>query len=402
MNEDEKYMRRAIELAWQGIGRHSPNPMVGCVIVKDGEIVGEGFHLFDKIKHAEVIALEQAGAKAKGATVYVTVEPCCHTGRTGPCADALTNSGIKQVVYGMRDPDPRVDGGGSCAIQDAGIEVVGGILEDEIREQNKFFVTAHEKGRPYILLKWAMTLDGKIATRSGDSRWISNEKSRNIVHHMRNIYGAILVGHNTVLVDNPKLTCRLESGFDPLPNNINIFPAYPTDSRNPVRVIIDVLGATGGMPDLNIFNQPGMTWVAMAPESEWDDTRARDMIEKSATEIIQCPLISGHIDLDHLLGELVKRGIHSVLVEGGSAVHASFLESGLADEICIMVAPKIFGGDSAPSPVSGNGVETVGEAWTLDNPKHMIVDGDAIISGRVVYNNAPGQNLKENSREEDA
>jgi len=383
MNSDEKYMRQAIDLAWRGIGRHSPNPMVGCVIVNAGVVVGEGYHLYENIKHAEIVALEAAGEKAVGATAYITVEPCCHTGRTGPCTDALRKAGIKKVVYGMRDPDPRVCGLGHSTCETAGMEVVGGIFEDEIREQNKFFVTAKENKRPYILLKWAMTLDGKIATRTGDSQWISNERSRNIVHHLRNIYDGILVGHNTVLVDNPKLTCRLDPDSEPLPGEI--FPAMPEDVRNPTRIVADTLGATGGSPHLNIFIEPGKTCIAIAPESDWDDPRARDTIEETATEIIECPLKSGHIDLNFLLAELVKRGIHSILVEGGSGIHSAFLENGLADEISVTIGSKIFAGENAPGPVGGGGIEKVSDAWCVDKIKHIVVGDDIIISGKIIY-----------------
>jgi len=380
MSEDEKYMRRAIELGWQGIGRTSPNPLVGSVVVRDGNIVGEGFHLFSEVDHAEVIALRNAGKKAKGATAYVSVEPCCHTGRTPPCCDALIKAGVAKVVYGMKDPDPRVNGGGHKALADAGIEVIGGVLEEEIREQNKFFVTVHEKGRPYVLLKWAMTIDGKIATRTGDSRWISSEDSRNVVHHLRNIYDAVLVGHITVLTDNPVLTCRVDLS-KPLPREI--FPAAPKDIRNPTRLVLDALGATCALADPLIFKQPGRTLVAIAPESIWEDTRARDSINREVIELVECPLYGGHIELTHLLDELKKRGMNSVLVEGGSGVHAAFLEAGLADEVAAFVAPKVFAGDGAPSPVSGAGVELVTDAWHLSDVRHITIGEDVLMIGRI-------------------
>ncbi len=379
MNDDERYMKRAIELGWRGIGRNSPNPLVGCVIVRDGEIVGEAFHLFAEIDHAEKIALEIAGEKASGATAYVSLEPCCHTGRTPPCCEALIKAGIARVVYGLKDPDSRVNGTGHKILADAGIEVLGGVLENEVREQNKFFVTANEKDRPHVLLKWAMTLDGKIATRSGASKWISNEKSRNVVHHLRNIYDAILVGHTTVLTDDPKLDCRVDLNA-PLPPEI--FPAVPEDVRHPLRIIVDALGATL-TSDHRIFDDPGNALIAIAPESVWEDYRARDSIDSTKTELLECPLKAGHIDLAHLLKTLRERGIQSLLVEGGSGIHAAFLEAGLVDEMAIFIAPKFFAGDSAPSPVSGTGVESVSDAWHLDDLKHIRLDNDLMILGKI-------------------
>lgn len=380
MDDHEKYMKRAIELGWRGIGRNSPNPLVGCVIVRDGEIVGEGSHFYPEVEHAEVIALREAGDKAKGATLYATFEPCCHTGRTPPCFEAIKNAGIKEVIYGIQDPDPRVNGAGHCSIEESGIEITGGILEDEIREQNKFFITAKEKNRPYILLKWAMTLDGKIATRTGKSRWISNEKSLNTVHHLRNIYDAILAGHTTVITDNPKLTCRVNASIY-LPEKI--FPATPSDIRNPVRVIVDTFGASIAH-DCDIYSQPGKTIVAVGPESVWDDHRHRDSVDNGKIELVECPVITGHVDIEFLLKSLVERGIQSVLVEGGSGIHAAFLEKGLVDEIMCFVTPKVFGGNTAPSPVAGVGFDEVVKAVQLEDVKHISIGNDVLVFGKVM------------------
>jgi len=380
MTDAEKNMRRAIEVAWKGIGRTSPNPMVGCVIVNDGEIVGEGYHLYEKVDHAEVIAIRNAGEKVKGATMYVTVEPCCHTGRTPPCTDAIIKAGISKVVYGMKDPDQRVNGAGHVILEEAGIDTRAGVLVDEIREQNKFFVVAKEKERPYILLKWAMTVDGKIATRQGESKWISSEDSRNIVHHLRNIYDGLLVGHTTVLTDNPQLTCRVDLS-KPLPEEI--FPASPENARNPARIVLDALGATCSLSDPQVFQQPGKTLVAIAPESVWEDSRARDSIDREVIELIESPLYGGHIDLRYLMNVLLGRGIMSIIVEGGGGINAAFLEGGMVDEVAAFVAPKLFGGDGAPSPVSGGGVETVEEAWMLENVKHVSIGDDMLMLGRV-------------------
>lgn len=379
MSDDTLYMKRAIELGWKGLGRNSPNPLVGCVIVRRGEIVGEGAHIFDLVDHAEAIALRKAGEKARGATAYASIEPCCHTGRTPPCCDALIEAGVARVVYGMKDPNPLVNGEGHRRLEEAGIEVEGGLLADEVSDQNKFFVSVHEKNRPYVLLKWAMTWDGKIATRMGASRGISGAESLNVAHHLRNIYDALLVGHGTVLADNPALTCRVDLER-PLPNEV--FPSTPVDIRHPTRVILDTFGATCA-EDLQVFQQPGKSVVAVGPESEWDDTRARNSIDTGAIDLLECPLSGGVIDLPYLLERLKERGLNSLLVEGGSAVHAAFLDGGLADEVLIFIAPKVFGGDHAPSPVAGSGVETVPEALRLEKVKHIALGGDLLLWGRV-------------------
>jgi diaminohydroxyphosphoribosylaminopyrimidine deaminase/5-amino-6-(5-phosphoribosylamino)uracil reductase len=372
-------MKRAIELGWQGLGRNSPNPLVGCVIVKDGKVVGEGTHIFDLVDHAEIVALRKAGEKAEGSTVYVSVEPCCHTGRTPPCCDALIEAGVARVIYGMKDPNPLVNGEGHRLLEKAGITVQEGLLADAAREQNKFFVSVHEKGRPYVLLKWAMSSDGKIATRGGESRGIAGPQSLNVVHHLRNIYDAILVGHGTVLVDNPELTCRVDLSRS-LPDEV--FPAAPQDIRHPVRVVLDTFGATCSH-EIRVFEQPGKTIVAVGPESEWDDSRARDSIDTERIELMECPLSGGRIDLPFLLEGLKDRGINSLLVEGGGSVHAAFLETGLADEIMVFVAPKIIGGEGAPSPVAGGGVETIAETWHLENVRHLSLDDDVLLWGRI-------------------
>lgn len=379
MCDDAGLMKRAVSLAWEGIGRNSPNPLVGCVIVKDGRIVGEGAHVFERVDHAETVALAEAGEAARGSTVYVTLEPCSHEGRTPPCTDALIRAGVSRVVYGMKDPDPRVNGSGHAALENAGISVEGGLLEEEIREQNKFFVTAKEKGRPFVLLKWAMTSDGKIATRTGESRWISSERSRNVVHHLRNIFDAVLVGHMTAIVDNPRLTCRVDLS-DPIPTEL--FPRSPADVRNPRRIVIDAFGATAGQA-LAMLDEPGKTILAVAPESEWDDPKYRDSIDTRRIEIVECPLHGGHVDLSHLMSELVKRDIHSVMIEGGAGVNAAFLAAGLVDEVAFCVAPKLFGGTGAPGPVGGGGVEFVREAWTLERVRHFVVDDDCWTVGTV-------------------
>jgi diaminohydroxyphosphoribosylaminopyrimidine deaminase/5-amino-6-(5-phosphoribosylamino)uracil reductase len=379
MPDDKSYMQRAIDLGWLGLGRNSPNPLVGSVIVRDGKIVGEGAHLYEKIDHAEVIAIRQAGEKAKGATAYVSLEPCSHQGRTPPCTDAIIAAGISRVVYGLTDPDPRVHGNGHALLERAGIKVEGGLLADQVREQNKFYVTAKEKNRPYVLLKWAMTADGKIATRTGESKWITSDRSRNVAQHLRNIYDGVLIGHITALIDNPRLTCRVDLS-QPIPTEL--FPKAPEDIRHPVRVILDTFSSTlGRSPDL--FSQPGKTIVAIGPECEWDDAKSCDTIDSEKVELIECPVTGGLIDLSYLLTELKNRNIFSLMVEGGGGVHASFLGAGLVDEIVFGVAPKIFGGEGAPGPVGGGGVEYIKDAWHFDDVRHFSVGEDMWMTGRI-------------------
>ena len=379
MHDDTFYMKRAIDLAWAGIGRNTPNPLVGCVIVKDDGIVGEGAHILANVDHAEIVALKQAGSKSKGATVYVTLEPCPHQGNTPPCTDALIKAGVKRVIYGLKDPNPAVNGNGDARLREAGIDVQGGLLADEIREQNKFFVTAHEKNRPFVLLKWAMTADGKIATRTGESRWISSDASRNIVHHLRNIYDGILVGHSTVMNDNPRLTCRvdLREGIPDL-----LFPRVPSNIRHPRRIVLDTFGVTTLM-ELDIFDQPGKTIMAVGPECEWDDTGERDCIDSLKVDVLECPLVKGYLDLEFLLAELKKKDIYSVMIEGGAGVSGSFLEAGLVDEVVFAVAPKIFGGESAPGPVGGSGIESIKDAWIMKDIKHFSVGDDLWMLGKM-------------------
>jgi diaminohydroxyphosphoribosylaminopyrimidine deaminase/5-amino-6-(5-phosphoribosylamino)uracil reductase len=381
VNTDEKYMQRAMDLAWNALGRNSPNPLVGCVIVRDDRIIAEGFHEFKNVDHAEIVALKKAGDDAMGASIYVTLEPCSHAGRTPPCADAIKKSGVKKVVYGMTDPNPLVDGKGHEILAEAGIEVTGGVLDDEIREQNRFFVTVQEKSRPYVCSKWAMSADGKIATHSGDSFGISSLESNNITHHLRNIYDAILVGHNTVLMDDPKLTSRVNTSI-PLPDNF--FPTYPVDTRNPVRVIVDTFASICAH-ELKLFDQPGKTIVAASVESEFEDQRSMKIFDEGKAELLNCPMSEGRVDIEFLLGKLVGMGINSVFIEGGSEIHSAFLEKNFVDEVAVIISPKIVGGAHSPTPVGGRGVEKIAESWRIDVTQNFFVGDDVWITGRIKY-----------------
>ena len=306
--DDQTYIRRTLELAAQGLGLTSPGAMVGAVIVKDGKVIGEGSYMYDRVAHAETIALQQAGAAARGATAYTSLEPCSHHGRTPPCAKALIEAGVARVVTAMRDPNPQVDGGGISMLRKAGIQVECGILEDEARRLNEAFITYKTERRPFGILKIAMTLDGKIATRKRESRWITSEESRTLAHRLRHRCDALITGSGTVLTDNPQLTDR--SG---LPRR-----------RGLLRVIMDRRGRVSEFPHALIF---------------------RDSLEA-------------------LTKELYKREIQSFLLECGPDLAFSALRAGIVDKMVVFVAPKILGGREIPA-IGGEGIEKLAEAIPL-------------------------------------
>lgn len=340
-------MQLALDLAFKAYGKTSPNPMVGAVIVKDGEIIGQGYHQKAGTFHAEIHALNEAGEKAKGATMYVTLEPCCHKGRTGPCTEAVIKAGIKKVYIAMLDPNPLVAGKGVARLNEAGILTEVGLLEDKAQKLNEIFITYMTKGRPFVLLKVAMSLDGKIATKTGDSRFITGEMARNYVHQLRNSFKAILVGINTVLKDDPALTTRL----------------FNQESKDPIRIILDSEAKTP--LEARILNQASnsSTIIVVSKKAPLEKI---NQLENKGAKIIHQKNNDGKIDLRALLKELKIMEIDSILVEGGGQVHASFLEDRLADKILWFIAPKIIGGKMAPSPVSGEGIDLLKEAVNLE------------------------------------
>lgn len=366
MTELEKhyrYMKRALELAARGRGRTSPNPMVGAVLVKDGRIVGEGFHPRAGAPHAEIYALQQAGEAARGATLYVTLEPCCHYGRTPPCTQALIAAGVAEVHMAMLDPNPRVAGKGKAELEAAGIRTVVGECEEEARQMNEAFVHWVTVGRPFVLVKFAMSLDGKIATRTGDARWISGPEARRRVHQLRNEVDAILVGAGTVIADNPCLTTRLEE----------------EDVRHPLRVILD---SRGRVPlTAQVFDPalPGHTLVATTPAAPFtyqEELRARGV------EVLVLPADEqGRVSLEALLDELGRREITSLLVEGGSTVLGSFFDRRLVNKVMAFIAPLIVGGQDAPSPVGGQGVSRLTDALRLERVAWEPVGNDLMLVG---------------------
>lgn len=341
----EDYMRRALRLA--GRGRTSPNPMVGAVVVRDGEIVGEGFHPMAGQPHAEVFALRAAGERAKGAEMYVSLEPCCHQGRTPPCTDALIRSGVKRVYAAMVDPDPKVAGNGIAILKKAVIEVEVGLLESQARELNRAFIKRVTTGLPFVLWKSAMTLDGKIASRTGDSRWVTGEDARRAVHRLRNESDAVIVGIGTVLADDPELTVRGVKG-----------------SVNPMRVVVDSNASTP--PDARLLSTEARTVIAvtsMAPEERVETLR------QSGARVLVLPDRDGQVNLRALMTELVDLGVNSVLLESGGELAASMLDAGLIDRGLLFIAPKIIGGRDAKTPVEGEGIEQMAHAIGTPAPR---------------------------------
>ncbi len=337
---DTAYMRRALELARQGRGRTAPNPMVGCVIVRDGQVIGEGWHERFGAPHAETNAVAAAGGDIAGATVYVSLEPCSHHGKTPPCTNLLVEQQPARVVAAMADPNPHVSGRGVDVLRDAGIRVETGLLEAEARQLNEAWVKFVTTGRPFVVAKVGMTLDGKIATRTGHSRWVTSETSRLRVHALRNEVDAILVGSRTVMLDDPSLTTRIAG----------------EEKRDPVRVVLDAGDYLDASRRVFHVASDAPTWIATCEAREYPN----------ADDVIRVPRGPGGVDLAALLGELGQRDITFLLIEGGGTTHAAAFAAGIVDKVWFFVAPKIVGGVHAISPVEGEGVATMDEAIQLE------------------------------------
>jgi diaminohydroxyphosphoribosylaminopyrimidine deaminase / 5-amino-6-(5-phosphoribosylamino)uracil reductase len=335
---DAIFMRRALELAERGRGLTSPNPMVGAVVVRDGEIVGEGFHTRAGAPHAEVEALKTAGARSRGATLYVTLEPCNHQGRTPPCAPAVLASGVARVVAAIADPNPFVAGGGAAALRNSGVPVETGLLAEDAAAQNRVFMTAMRERRPHVTLKAGMTADGKIADVHGTARWITGEAARAEAHRQRSESDAIVVGVTTVLRDDPALTVRL-----PTP--------WP---REPYRVVLDTRARTPASAQVIAGATPSRAIVAVGEGAPADRVAA---LEAAGATVLRCPTRDGRVALDAVLSALFAREVRAVLLEGGGEVHAAFLEAGVVDRVTLFVAPLLLGGREAPSVVGGAGRE---------------------------------------------
>ncbi len=359
-------MRRALELAERGTGQVNPNPLVGCVIVKNGDIVAEAYYAQYRGEHAEAQALDRAGGAARGAELYVNYEPCVDfpEKRTPPCVERIIGAGIARAVIATRDPTPEVNGRGIAQLREAGVDVVEGVLGDEARRLNEIREKFATSGLPFVLLKTAMSLDGKIATRTGDARWISSEESRGLVHRWRRRCAAVLVGVDTALRDDPQLTVRQVEG------------------RDPIRIVLDTHGRLS--PDAQLFHldSPAPTVIAtvdMSPEAE---ATLRQLDTPTAIEVWRLPAdADGHVDLGALMAQLGERAIDSVLVEGGSSVAGAFLDAGLLDKVTFFVAPTLIGGATAPSPISGGGAACVQEAVPLRDVQVAWSGPDMVYSG---------------------
>ena len=360
-NEDERYMRHALDLARRAEGRTAPNPAVGAVIVQDGVIVGEGFHPAAGEPHAEIFALRQAGAAAQGATLYVTLEPCCHSGRTGPCTTAVIAAGIVRVVAGCRDPNPKVAGGGFEQLQAAGIQVESGILNAECRRLIAPFAKHIRTGLPYVTLKAGITIDGAVATASGESQWITGTESRLAVQQLRNTHDAIMVGIGTVLADNPRLTTRLAQG----------------GGKNSLRIVVDSTLRTPSTAA--ILTEAGKTLIlTTVAASAADEERLRS----ENVEILRVAGSAGAVDLPAAMRQLGARGIQSILLEGGGRLHHSALHAGIVDRLCVFIAPLLLGGSGIPL-FCGHGVAELKDAFRLQQLSVERYGDDLLLDGEL-------------------
>jgi diaminohydroxyphosphoribosylaminopyrimidine deaminase / 5-amino-6-(5-phosphoribosylamino)uracil reductase len=373
---DVFHMQRALALAETGRGRVHPNPLVGCVVADGDAIVGEGFHARPGAPHAEAVALAHAGERARGATAYVTLEPCAHHGRTPPCTDALLAAGVARVVYATPDPDPRVAGAGAARLAAAGVRVEMGLLRDEAERQNTAYLTHRRLGRPWVRYKTAMTLDGKIATRTGRSRWITGPEARALVHRYRDEADAITVGVATVLHDDPALTTRRAPddgvGIGRTPRKI----VFDTIARTPPTARLFDPAPDGSAADVTIVVGAGAAAARI------------DALAARGARILRSEGPQGRPDVAATLRTLADEGIVELLLEGGGTLAWSFLEAGAIDHVAWFIAPKLLGGRGG-SPLAGFGVAGMEDAFTLTDTRHRYVGVDLLIEGRVTPGTEP-------------
>jgi diaminohydroxyphosphoribosylaminopyrimidine deaminase/5-amino-6-(5-phosphoribosylamino)uracil reductase len=360
-DREEHWMRRALALAEQGRGAVEPNPLVGAVVVRHGVVLGEGWHQRYGGPHAEVHALAAAEEAARGATLYVTLEPCCHHGKTPPCTDAILRGGIARVVAAMADPFPVVSGKGAALLSEAGVAVEVGLCEVEARRLNAPYLKLLSTGRPYVHAKWAMTLDGKIATREGDSKWISNEVSRKRVHDLRGRMDAILVGVGTALADDPQLTAR------------------PPGPRTATRIVLD---STGRLPAGSNLVHTGREVPTLIATTARIGAENAARLREQGCEVLPLPEVGGRPEVTALLDELGRRRMTNLLIEGGGEVLGSFRDAGEIDEVHVFIAAKVAGGSEARTPMGGVGAATIAEALTLGEWQVEMVEGDVYVHGR--------------------
>jgi diaminohydroxyphosphoribosylaminopyrimidine deaminase/5-amino-6-(5-phosphoribosylamino)uracil reductase len=357
-------MKMALSLAERGRGWTSPNPMVGAVVVKDGKVVGKGFHQAAGAPHAEVYALQEAGDNAKGATLYVTLEPCNHAGRTPPCTHAILKSGIKRLVAGMKDPNPHVTGGGLGFLSGQGLDVAVGVCEEECRRVNEIFIKHAVTTLPFVILKCAATLDGRMATRTGDSKWITNSRSRQFVHELRHAVDAVMVGIGTVIKDDPRLTTRLEA----------------REGSDPMRIVLDTRLSIPRQAKLLHLSSDSDTLIVTNFSATAEKRR---LLERANVQVLTMNGHEDQIDLKALVKELGRREITSLLIEGGSRVNGSALRAGIVDKVCMFYAPKICGGDDGVPICAGPGVERMAQSMRLKDISIHRFEDDVMIEGYV-------------------
>lgn len=380
MDPDERYMWMALDLARRGCGKTSPNPMVGAVVVKGGEVVGTGFHKKAGDQHAEVVALLEAGGRARHATLFTNLEPCSHQGRTPPCTEAILQAGIRRVVLATVDPNPLVSGRGIRKLKEAGVKVKVGVLEEKARRLNEIFFKYITTKTPFVMVKAAMSLDGKIATTTGESRWISGEKSRKFAHQLRAVSDGVMVGINTILRDDPLLTVRLENKGG-------------KQAANPVRIVVD---SRGRMPlDSKVVKTARETKTILATTSLVEPEKL-EAFQEAGVEVLILPRQGDQVDLPELMFALGKKEISALLVEGGGTLNYSFLNAGLVDKVYFFIAPFLLGGENAPTPVGGAGVYALEESWKVQDLELKQLDNDLLIIGypvrreEVVYRDSGG------------
>ncbi|MFC1908134.1 bifunctional diaminohydroxyphosphoribosylaminopyrimidine deaminase/5-amino-6-(5-phosphoribosylamino)uracil reductase RibD [Chloroflexota bacterium] len=366
MTNSMDHMKQALSLAKLALGQASPNPAVGAVVVKNDAIIGQGYTQPPGSCHAEVVALKQAGKQAQGSAMYVTLEPCCHYGRTPPCTQAVITAGITEVHMAMLDANPLVSGQGKDELERKGIKVYLGEHEEEAKRVNEAYTKFITTGMPFVTAKFAVSLDGKIATRSGDSKWISGDEARKYVHNLRYTSDAVMVGVNTILVDDPRLTARSCGGRG------------GTVKKQPLRVIVDSKGRTPLTAQL--FNEPGKTLLALGKSVTPEEKSAFTQV---ATELLEMPSEKGQVDLERLLKSLGEREVTSVLVEGGGAILGSLFDDKLVDKVITFIAPIIIGGKRAKTAVNGKGADRMVNSTKLECVSLKKLGEDFMVSGYV-------------------
>ena len=361
---DQHYMRLALDLARKAEGQTNPNPLVGAVLVKSGEVVAKGYHKKAGLPHAEIIALRKAGGKARGADLYVNLEPCCHHGRTPPCTEAIIAAGIKRVILGIRDPNRLVSGRGIRFLRNQGVEVVTGVLKRDCEKINESFIKYITTGRPWVILKSAFSLDGKIATRTGDSRWITGSKARAYVHRLRSRVDAVLVGAETVRVDDPQLTVRPKK----------------KGMHNPARII--VAGKNTISISAKIFNNAHKERVIYAASASLSSARKKKL-QEIGVEVLLVKHKKEQVDLPLLMDKLGKMEITSIMIEGGSEISGNALKEKLIDKVICFLAPKIIGGKNAPGPVGGQGIAKLKDFIQVEDMSVEKLGNDLVIEGNI-------------------